>query len=116
MGDVFGPRKVLIRIVLWWSFFTAATGLIFPSEDWPWFAFTAMLTVRFLFGIGEAGAYPNIARAFHNWFPFKERGSAQGAVWMAGRFGGGITPLIVTARLILAATAHGQTAQWRGHS
>src|SRR5204863_6633773 len=68
MGDVFGPRRTLIRIVLWWSMFTALTGLVYPSEQWPWFAFTAMLSVRFLFGIGEAGAYPNIARAFHNWF------------------------------------------------
>src|SRR3954452_16448702 len=59
LGDVYGPRRTLIRIVLWWSTFTALTGLIFPSEQWPWFAFTAMLTVRFLFGVGEAGAYPN---------------------------------------------------------
>src|SRR5206468_4565719 len=69
LGDVFGPRRTLIRIVLWWSLFTALTGLIFPSAEWPWFAFAAMLSVRFLFGMGEAGAYPNIARAFHNWFP-----------------------------------------------
>jgi len=100
LGDVFGPRRTLIRIVLWWSLFTALTGLIFPSAAWPWFAFAAMLSVRFLFGMGEAGAYPNIARAFHNWFPFHERGFAQGTVWMAGRFAGGITPLIVVALLI----------------
>ena len=30
LGDVFGPRRTLIRIVLWWSFFTALTGLIWP--------------------------------------------------------------------------------------
>jgi MFS transporter, ACS family, glucarate transporter len=96
LGDVFGPRKTLIRIVLWWSVFTALTGLIYPSLGTS-LAFWAMLSVRFLFGIGEAGAYPNIARAFHNWFPFQERGFAKGAVWMAGRFGGGITPFIVLA-------------------
>src|SRR5947209_2030760 len=72
LGDVFGPRKTLIRIVLWWSVFTALTGSIYPGA----FAFIAMLSVRFLFGIGEAGAYPNIARAFHSWFPFQERGFA----------------------------------------
>lgn len=99
LGDVFGPRKTLIRIVLWWSFFTSATGMIYPSAYWPWFGFYAMVAVRFLFGIGEAGAFPNITRAFHNWFPFHERGLAQGAVWMAGRFAGGITPLIVLALL-----------------
>src|SRR6185503_14850853 len=26
MGDKFGPRKTLTRVVLWWSFFTMATG------------------------------------------------------------------------------------------
>jgi nitrate/nitrite transporter NarK len=111
LGDVFGPRKTLIRIVLWWSLFTALTGLIFPG-GWlstsvtimgtqATLAFLAMLAVRFLFGMGEAGAYPNIARAFHNWFPFSERGFAQGAVWMAGRFMGGLTPMVVTALLFV---------------
>jgi MFS family permease len=114
LGDVFGPRRTLIRIVLWWSVFTALTGMIFPSETWPWFGFTAMLAVRFLFGMGEAGAYPNIARAFHNWFPFKERGFAQGAVWMAGRFAGGITPLIVLALLgEETGTGSARTVEWR---
>ncbi len=99
LGDVFGPRKTLIRIVLWWSAFTALTGLIFPTPSLPVLAFYAMLAVRFLFGVGEAGAYPNIARAFHNWFPFNERGFAKGTVWMAGRLAGGVTPFIVLALL-----------------
>jgi MFS family permease len=113
LGDVFGPRRTLIRIVLWWSLFTALTGLIFPSEQWPWFAFTAMLAVRFLFGMGEAGAYPNIARAFHNWFPFRERGFAQGTVWMAGRFAGGITPLVVLALLGESGSGSDKVVHWR---
>jgi len=100
LGDVFGPRGTLIRIVLCWSVFTALTGLIFPSSSWPMLSFGALLLVRFLFGMGEAGAYPNIARAFANWFPFSERGSAQGAVWMAGRFAGGVTSLLVLFLLI----------------
>jgi MFS family permease len=101
LGDRYGPRRTLIRIVIWWSVFTALTGLIFPSVTWPRYAFLAMLAVRFLFGMGEAGAYPNISRAFANWFPFGERGFAQGAVWMAGRFAGGVTPLFVLALLAL---------------
>jgi MFS family permease len=95
LGDVFGPRKTLIRIVLWWSFFTAVTGLIWPVPVWAPWPFALLLAVRFCFGMGEAGAYPNIARAFHNWFPSTERGFAQGTVWMAGRLMGGATPLIV---------------------
>jgi nitrate/nitrite transporter NarK len=114
LGDVFGPRRTLIRIVLWWSLFTALTGAIYPSARWPWLAFTAMLAVRFFFGLGEAGAYPNIARAFHNWFPFQERGFAQGAVWMAGRFAGGATPLVVLALLDESPGPGGGTvAHWR---
>jgi ACS family glucarate transporter-like MFS transporter len=115
LGDVFGPRKTLVRIVLWWSLFTALTGVIYPSETWPWFAFTAMLAVRFFFGMGEAGAYPNIARAFHNWFPFGERAFAQGAVWMAGRFAGGVTPLIVLAMITESTdpTTGVTTVHWR---
>src|SRR5205085_10356777 len=53
-----------------------------------------LVLVRFLFGIGEAGAFPNITRALHNWFPLTERGMAQGWVWMSGRLMGGLTPLI----------------------
>jgi MFS family permease len=89
MGDVWGPRRVLIRIVLWWSVFTALTGLAGILGG-----LGVLIIVRFLFGMGEAGAYPNITRALHNWFPYSERGFAQGAVWMAGRLMGGLTPLI----------------------
>jgi MFS transporter, ACS family, glucarate transporter len=114
MGDVFGPRRTLIRIVLWWSLFTALTGLVSPYPSWPWFAFTAMFLVRFLFGMGEAGAYPNIARAFHNWFPFDERGFAQGTVWMAGRFAGGMSSFAVLALMIHTVTPQGQAVVlWR---
>ena len=106
LGDRYGVRRTLIRIVLWWSVFTALTGTIYPIVGWPAFAFPAMLAIRFLFGVGEAGAYPNIAHAFHNWFPFTERGSAKGAMWMAGRFAGGVTPFVVLA-LISEATIDG---------
>lgn len=109
LGDVFGPRKTLIRIVLWWSLFTALTGCVwafrldsglelFPGTP---FAVPLVLTglgllvlVRFLFGMGEAGAYPNLTRALHNWFPRTERASAQGVLWMSGRLMGGLTPFI----------------------
>jgi nitrate/nitrite transporter NarK len=113
LGDVFGPRKTLIRIVLWWSAFTALTGMITPIASLPWLGFAAMLSVRFLFGVGEAGAYPNITRSFHNWFPFTERGFAQGVVWMAGRFGGGITSFVVLA-LFYTSVVNGNTVtHWR---
>lgn len=98
LGDRYGPRKTLIRIVLWWSFFFCLTTLVgyqFGSFALAGVTGLAVLVVfRFLFGIGEAGAYPNIARALYNWFPLSQRGTAQGAVWMSARFMGGLTPLI----------------------
>jgi MFS family permease len=109
LGDRFGPRLVLCRIVLWWSLFTALTGsvwyftldsgyVLLPGVlDLPLLlnAFVALLIVRFLFGMGEAGAYPNIARALRNWFPFARRGLAQGLLWTFGRWGGAVAPLLI---------------------
>src|SRR6202011_5839948 len=96
LGDVYGARRMLVRIVIWWSVFTALTGSIYPTPSFPLLAISALVLVRFLFGVGEAGAYPNIARAQANSFPFTERGFAQGAVWMSGRFAGGMTPFVLS--------------------
>jgi MFS family permease len=113
LGDIFGARRTLIRIVLWWSAFTALTGLIYPLSFGVW-AFSALVAVRFLFGVGEAGAFPNISRAFADWFPSGERGFAQGTVWMAGRFGGGITPFVVLLMVYTTAGADGVAVKhWR---
>ena len=87
LGDKIGPRRVLLRIVLWWSFFTAATGWV---RSW----FTLVVT-RFLFGAGEAGCFPNLTKAFNRWLPAHERARAQGIMWMSARWGGAFTPLLV---------------------
>lgn len=98
LGDRYGPRKTLIRIVLWWSFFFSLTTLVGYEVGGLALVGTTGLAVlvafRFLFGMGEAGAYPNIARGVYNWFPVAQRGTAQGAVWMSARFMGGLTPLV----------------------
>ncbi len=86
-GDKAGPRKLLTRIVVWWSVFTSLTG---AAVSYVW-----LLIVRFLFGAGEAGAYPNASGAISRWFPAEERGRAQGIVWMASRVGGALTPFLV---------------------
>jgi ACS family glucarate transporter-like MFS transporter len=116
LGDRFGPRQVLCRIVLWWSFFTALTGCVwkfsydlgyvlpmpYPLSNWfesiplVFSSLVLLVIVRFLFGAGEAGAYPNTARALRNWFPYARRGLAQGLLWMFGRWGGSIAPTLVT--------------------
>lgn len=87
MGDRWGPRRVLTRIVVWWSFFTAATG-------WA-FNFTSLFLTQLLFGAGEAGCFPNITRALATWLPREEQVRAQALLWLSARWGGAFTPLIV---------------------
>ncbi len=91
LGDRFGSRGVITRIVLWWSVFTALTGACF--------GFIPLLLVRFLFGAGEAGAFPNTARVIDAWFPFRERGRVQGVMLSCAQFGAVISP-VATAVLI----------------
>ncbi len=87
MGDRYGSRSTLSRIVLWWSFFTAATGAVSN--------FAMLLATRFLFGIGEAGAYPNASSTISRWFPKAQRARASSVVWGASRLGGAISPFLV---------------------
>ena len=87
LGDRIGPRRVLTRVVLWWSFFTAATG-------WVWNA-TSLVVVRALFGAGEAGCFPNLTRVFTTWLPVAQRERAQGLLWFSARWSGAFTPLLV---------------------
>lgn len=87
MGDRFGVRKVLMRIVLWWSLFTMLTG---------WARnYIVLLATRFMFGVGEAGAFPNMTKMFAVWLPRREQTMAQGWMWLAARWGGAFTPLLV---------------------
>src|SRR5688572_20524401 len=83
LGDVMGPRRVLTRIVLWWSAFTMATGLAQGLRS--------LIVIRFLFGAGEAGAFPNAVRSFATWFPVRERGMANGVLFFGSRLGGALT-------------------------
>jgi MFS transporter, ACS family, glucarate transporter len=83
-GDKIGGRRVLTRISVWWSIFTALTGACLNLAS--------MITVRFLFGAGEAGAFPNAARVLSRWFPDAERGRAQGLLLAASLAGGAFAP------------------------
>jgi MFS transporter, ACS family, glucarate transporter len=86
-ADRVGSRPVLTRIVLWWSGFTMLTGAAF--------SFSSLLAVRFLFGAGEAGAWPNAARVFSRWVPARERGRVQGVFFAGAHLAGGLTPALV---------------------
>ena len=87
LGDRIGPRRTLTRIVLWWSAFTMLTGTV---TRYP-----LLLTTRFLFGVGEAGAFPNAGVVVARWFPPSQRATLSGVYLMASQVGGALAPLVV---------------------
>ena len=89
MGDRFGVRKTLTRIVVLWSAFTALTGA-------AW-SFGSLWISRFLFGAGEAGCFPNLTRMLSAWLPRTSRVRAQALMWACTRWAGAITPPLVLA-------------------
>jgi MFS family permease len=87
LGDRIGPRKALSLIVCWWSMFTSFTALAWSA--------TSMVVIRFIFGIGEAGAFPIATRSLSRWMLARERGYAQGVTHAGSRLGAAITPPFV---------------------
>ena len=79
LADRWGPRRSLALSVFFWSFFTLCTGLVS--------GIAALLSIRFLFGLAEAGVYPQATRALHNWMLPRERGLALGLLNMGSRLG-----------------------------
>lgn len=90
-ADRAGTRSVLTRIVIWWSSFTLITAAAFN--------YVSLLVIRFLFGMGEAGAWPCAARSFSRWIPSRERGQVQGIFFAGAHLVGGLTPLLIVALL-----------------
>ncbi len=90
MADRLGPRKILSGVVTFWSFFTALTAAAT--------GYVSILLYRFLFGAGEAGAFPGCARAVYSWIPMSERGLVQGITFSGARFGAAFSlPLVAWA-------------------
>jgi len=87
LNDRFGARTVLTAIVTYWSMMTAATAAATSG--------LSFVIVRFLFGVGEAGAFPGATRAMQLWYPRQERGLIQGLTHSASRLGAAIAPPIV---------------------
>lgn len=96
-ADRCGTRGVLTRIVVWWSALTIATAGAF--------GYGSLLVTRFLFGMGEAGAWPCVTSTFARWIPAKERGTVQGIFFTGAHISGGLTPMLVTVLM--------QSLHWR---
>jgi sugar phosphate permease len=93
LGDRIGPRAVFIRIVLMWSLFTALTGMVS--------GLIGLLIVRFLFGVGESGTYPNIMIVMSRWFSFNEMGRSLTWVGIGSQIGSAIAPVIIVPIAVL---------------
>lgn len=93
LADRFGARGLLARVVIWWSAFTALT-----AGAW---SYTSLMAVRFLFGCGEAGAFPGCTSSISRWFPIAERGRAQAVIMVGSRLGGAIAPGLVIALMAI---------------
>ena len=90
-ADTRGAKSVLTRIVTWWSLFTVITAGAFN--------YVSLLAARFLFGMGEAGAWPCVARVMSRWIPLRSRGTAKG-IFFAGAYASAtLTALLVTPLL-----------------
>src|SRR5689334_10223413 len=87
-GDRHGSRGVIARVVVCWSIFTALTGAAI--------GLTSLIIIRFLFGAGEAGAYPNAARVVTRWFPARERGRVRGAITFVSLVGAIVAPILAS--------------------
>ena len=89
LADRFGARLMLTRIVIWWSAFTALTGIAWNLGS--------LIAIRFLFGCGEAGAFPGATSAIARWFPRNELARAQSIVMFGSRIGFAMTSWVVIA-------------------
>jgi ACS family glucarate transporter-like MFS transporter len=98
LGDRWGQRRMLIRIVGCWSLFTIFTGFAR--------SLAMLLMTRTVFGAAEAGAFPTLSRALSRWFPLHERSRANGIMWMGARSGGALAPPVAVALIALIG--------WRG--
>lgn len=87
LGEKVGARSVLARIVSWWSVFTMLTAAAG--------GYVSLLVIRFLFGAGEAGAWPNATRVFSRWIPVRERGRVQGVFFAGAHLAAGVAPPII---------------------
>jgi MFS family permease len=90
-ADRHGAKSVLTRIVAWWSVFTVATAGAFN--------YVSLLSARFLFGMGEAGAWPCVARVMSRWIPKRARGTAKGIFFAGAYASASLTALLVTPLL-----------------
>lgn len=97
LSDRYGPRKVLITAITWWSILTAATALAPGLFTTRWFGVAwSFAIVRFLIGIGEAPSAPAYTKVVANWMRSSRRGLGSSFTLLGIGLGGALTPMLIT--------------------
>jgi MFS family permease len=102
LADRYGPRKVLALSIAAWSVITMATGFVLGVA--------ALLGIRLLLGVSEAGAYPAAAGLIKRWAPPQERGRCSSLVAFGGRAGGAAAPWLTA--LLASALVGVAVVEW----
>ena len=92
LGDRFGPRRVLLAIIPFWSLTVIVTGLTTGVMS--------LTVTRFVLGLSEAGAFPIATRAMQLWFPKSERGLVHGVTHSFSRFAVATTPFVAVSIMV----------------
>jgi len=92
LGDRFGPRRVLLAIIPFWSLTVVVTGLTTGV--------VTLIVTRFVLGLSEAGAFPIATRAMQLWFAKSERGLVHGVTHSFSRFAVAITPFVAVSIMV----------------
>jgi len=86
LGDWFGAHLVLTSLIAIWSL---GMGTLVFSRN-----FNDLVISRLLFGVAQAGCYPNLGKATKSWFSPAVRTTVQGFVTSFGRLGGAASYII----------------------
>lgn len=95
LGDRFGARDLLVLVVLGGSLMTAGVTAVVLLPRVYSLQLGFLLTLRFLFGMFQAGTFPALSRLIADWMPTTERGLAQGSIWTCSRAGGVVAPMVM---------------------
>lgn len=96
IGQRFGIRASLTVFILAWSLFT---GLIGAATS-----ISAIILLRLLCGLAQAGAYPCAGKAVRDWLPISQRGTGSSLVAFGGRVGGAAAPFLTGVLMLWFAT------------
>lgn len=92
LADRFGAKRVLLIAVIVWSIFTGLTAIAWTLS--------AIVVIRFLFGIGEGGFQPSASKLITTYYPENERSKVMSVMLSSGGIMSMLVPIISAVLLI----------------